>query len=110
MSPVRCSVLSHLSFDDPKRIDEAIQALKINGNAVVLMDNDKSYESDELKPNVQKIVDEVKAMDGIAWITAGREIENYIPSNVCLNLFNVSPVPPDKFEMSVSMPIAVRRK
>jgi putative ATP-dependent endonuclease of the OLD family len=85
-----------LSFDDPDAtpataegslpdadglVDDFIKVLKINRHAVVMMDRDRD-EGQELKPWVKRIVEESERMGGIAWVTAGREVENYIPMKV----------------------------
>ena len=45
---------------------------------VVVIDSDKSGPDDDLKPHAQRLLDEIDDEDGIVWITAGREMENYI--------------------------------
>ena len=73
------SVNAHFSFDDPDHVDELIAALKINAHAVLIADSDKKTDEDELKMHTARVTSELKQMNGHAWITAGKEVENYIP-------------------------------
>lgn len=82
------SLNAHLSFDSPELVDEMIATLKINRHAIVLMDSDKRNEEDKLKKHTQRISDEVSEVGGYAWVTAGREVENYIPATAFQKLFN----------------------
>ena len=77
------TLLAHYTFSEPVSDDERIEALKINRNAIVLIDSDKKDCGDEaLKARVDRVAREVETMGGIAWITAGKEVENYIPDTV----------------------------
>ena len=73
------TLLARYSFDDSTEEGERIEALRINRNAVVLIDSDKKTSDDKLKGRVERVGREVEGMGGIAWVTAGKEIENYIP-------------------------------
>jgi predicted ATP-dependent endonuclease of OLD family len=68
------TLLSHYTYDDPND-EERIEARRINRNAIILMDKD--LESG-LKERVRRVSDEIKRNDGLAWITEGKEVENYI--------------------------------
>lgn len=97
--PYGGSVIAHLSFDDPNSVEEVIQALKINSHAIVLMDSDKTKQDDPLKPNPERIAQEVKKMGGICWISAGKEIENYIPLSAFRMMYKKEDLDcPDQFE------------
>ena len=50
--------------------------LKVNKNSYVVMDSDKRSSDGTLKQRVQEIA---VAMPDNHWITAGKEIENYLP-------------------------------
>jgi putative ATP-dependent endonuclease of OLD family len=56
-----------------------LTALRVNRHAVVLMDSDRRDAGDPLKPRVERVCQELREIDGVAWVTAGREVENYIP-------------------------------
>lgn len=57
----------------------ALRAL--NRNVVLVMDSDKTAIDDEINSTKKRLMVEFEKNGGISWITAGREIENYIPHN-----------------------------
>lgn len=73
-------LLSHLSANDPE-VDEFISLRRLNRNISILIDSDR--QSIKQKPNSTKrrVRSEFNKGPGFAWVTAGREIENYIPYN-----------------------------
>jgi putative ATP-dependent endonuclease of OLD family len=87
------SLLADMSFEDPDRqaelggeseeeewdSEKLVNALQVNRNAIVLMDSDRRGPNDSLKPRVVKVRAAIEGTDGVAWVTAGREVENYIP-------------------------------
>lgn len=75
-------LLSHLSCDDPDEVEEGIALLRINTNAIILIDSDKRNRQTQLGETKRRIIDEIEALSGIAWVTKGREIENYVPASV----------------------------
>jgi hypothetical protein len=100
--PYGGSILANFSFaDGASDLDETdfrslIQALQINANAIVLMDSDRTSEEDELKERVDRVCGEIR--DGIAWVTAGKEVENYIPRQALRAMWNEPQVAgPERF-------------
>ncbi|HEY1683669.1 MAG TPA: ATP-binding protein [Tepidisphaeraceae bacterium] len=73
-------LLNHLSVDDPE-VKEFISLRALNRNLVVIIDSDMKSGKDEINPTKKRIVDEFNADPGggFAWVTQGREIENYVP-------------------------------
>lgn len=75
-------LLSHLTADDPDLADEDIQALiavrQINRNLAILIDSDKASSEARINATKRRILDEFDGQPGVVWVTAGREIENYI--------------------------------
>lgn len=71
---------SHLSGND---LDEAIQDFislrRLNRRAVMVIDSDRPKETAPLNGTKDRLVTEFGAGAGHAWVTAGREIENYLP-------------------------------
>lgn len=78
--------LAHLTISE--KVDDKINLLKINNNALLVMDSDKKSEYDE-----DMLVDRSKSYKGrlkkefeekgkTVWETLGREIENYLPKEV----------------------------
>lgn len=77
-------LLSHLSADDDS-VTEFIKLRSLNQNLCVLMDSDKSNARSKINPTKQRILDEFDGGNSKAWLTKGREIENYIPFDVLQN-------------------------
>lgn len=76
-------LLKHLSATEPDLDTESvIKILRVNRNAIVLMDSDRKKPGDTINTTKQRMVTEVQDLGGIAWITAGREVENYLPQTV----------------------------
>jgi hypothetical protein len=73
-------LLAHLSAESPDaQTDDLVRILDINRNAVLLMDSDREKEDDKINSTKQRLDSGFKRIEGISWITYGREIENYIP-------------------------------
>lgn len=70
-------LLSHLSAYD-EEIGEFIELRRLNRNVAVVMDSDRTASRGRVNSTKKRIVEELKT-DGFAWLTAGREIENYLP-------------------------------
>lgn len=71
-------LLSHLSGDDDDDVHEFIQLRALNRNLAVMIDSDKRTARTPLNPTKTRLSDEFARQGGIAWITKGREVENYI--------------------------------
>jgi len=78
-------LLSHLSADDTEPNEEDLDALiavrRLNRNLAIVIDSDKASEDAPLNATKLRIKEEIEDNGGVAWITAGREIENYIPND-----------------------------
>ena len=72
-------LLSHLSADSPEHAGEAISLLGLNSHAIIMMDSDKNDASSSINKTKERVSGEIERMGGVAWITLGKEIENYIP-------------------------------
>ena len=70
-------LISHLSASDDA-LNEFIALRKLNRHMAIVLDSDKEGEDSELKPHAQRIVKEMSEGAGVVWVTAGREIENYV--------------------------------
>ena len=103
------SVLARHAFDEDDAADgeDLVKALSISRNFAVYMDGDKKSETAKLKPRVERVTAEAEKNVGMAWISAGREIENYIPQGVLnqmkgFDLYRTKQfgrvVKPDKFD------------
>ncbi|WP_415404104.1 AAA family ATPase [Tateyamaria sp. SN3-11] len=71
------ALLRHLTASD-EALSDFIKLRDLNRHMAILIDSDKSKESDALKSHAQRLVDEMNKGSGIAWVTAGREVENYV--------------------------------
>ena len=82
-------LLSHLSASDTEVCESDIQALialrQLNRNLAIVIDSDKADSGAEVNSTKQRILSECNEHGGFAWITAGREIENYVDSALMAN-------------------------
>lgn len=117
-------LLSHLTADDTE-VNEFIALRKLNMNLAIVIDSDKPNKSKSINETKKRIKNEFDTGPGFAWITSGREIENYIDSGTltssissvhpsavlepiidqfsdCLQLTNRQgkPFPPDKIKIA----------
>ncbi|MBD8546073.1 ATP-dependent nuclease [Sphingomonas sp. CFBP 8760] len=70
-------LLSHLAADD-EEISEFIQLRDLNRNVALVMDSDKKSLRGTINETKQRLQREFDTHGGVAWVTKGREIENYI--------------------------------
>jgi len=73
---------SHLTNDDlSEKVDDFISLRRLNRRGVILIDSDKSRKGARINTTKQRLRKEFDLGPGHAWITDGREIENYIPQD-----------------------------
>ena len=71
---------SHLSGSDPgELLDDFISLRRLNRRGVIVIDSDKGKRGARINQTKRRLCDEFNAGPGHAWITNGREIENYLP-------------------------------
>ena len=70
-------LLSHLTANDPE-VDEFISLRRLNRHIAIVIDSDRSTSDEAINATKQKVVDEFEQGPGFAWVTQGREIENYV--------------------------------
>lgn len=78
-------LLSHLSasdFDACDDLEALIALLRLNRNFAIVIDSDKTSEDASINTTKERIKVEMEQNCAIAWVTAGREIENYIPKDL----------------------------
>jgi len=88
-------LLSHLSSKDPNLVEDGVSILEVNRNSILLIDSDKRNKQTHLNKTKKRIIKEIQDMGGTAWVTKGKEVENYIPAEAIskwLNLGNVTQV------------------
>ncbi|MGO8942442.1 MAG: AAA family ATPase [Syntrophobacteraceae bacterium] len=70
-------LLRHLSASDAE-VEDFISLRRLNRYITILIDSDRSSPHSKLNETKRRIRDEFDKGPGFAWITKGREIENYI--------------------------------
>lgn len=70
-------LIRHLTASDDA-MDEFIKLRDLNRNMAILLDSDRESGTSPLKPHAQRIIEEMGKGTGVAWVTAGREVENYV--------------------------------
>jgi len=74
-------LLAHLSATDPDvDADEVVKILRVNRNAMLILDSDFRQASSTLNATKTRIIQEIESIEGLAWVTMGTEIENYLPT------------------------------
>jgi ABC-type lipoprotein export system ATPase subunit len=73
-------LLSHLAAVDEHEdgTDEFIDLQSLNRHSAILIDSDLSSAQGTLRRSKVRVMKEILSNGGVAWITKGREIENYI--------------------------------
>lgn len=74
-------LLSHLSADD-NIVNDFIALRKLNQNSCIIIDSDYTNDNHNLNSTKKRLRKEFNNQSGFAWITTGREIENYIPPDI----------------------------
>jgi predicted ATPase len=74
-------LLSHLSATDVE-VDEFISLRRLNRYGMIVIDSDKSSSHGRLSDTKKRIIEEYNNDPGFAWITKGREIENYVEKSI----------------------------
>ncbi len=69
------SLRKHISFDDDSDLPKL---LRLARHALFVADRDTASESLPIAAQVSRLANECEKSGGVAWITAGREIENYL--------------------------------
>jgi hypothetical protein len=69
-----------MTFEGDFPDEELVAALRVNRNAIVLMDSDGRAVDSPLKARVQRVREEAQRSGTCDWVTAGRTVENYIPT------------------------------
>ena len=79
------SLLAHLTLSEDTGEDlDRIPIHRLNQRFVILADSDKRAPDSPLKERVARLSEESESEPhGHIWVTAGREIENYLPAERC---------------------------
>jgi predicted ATPase len=69
---------SHLTFEvDDKALCDFISLRRLNRRSAIVIDSDRAKPKQRLNATKLRLEREFSANDGLAWVTDGREIENY---------------------------------
>jgi GH18 family chitinase len=74
-------LLSHLAATDGE-ITDFIELRRLNRNMAIVIDSDRKTPAGKINDTKKRIISEFSTHGDPAWLTAGREIENYIPDDV----------------------------
>jgi putative ATP-dependent endonuclease of the OLD family len=90
------SLLARLDAElpDERKAENSVNLLRVNGHACVVMDSDKAGESTSINATKKRVVEEVVKAGGTAWITHGRDIENYLPPRAIAQVLGLPTEPP----------------
>ncbi len=84
-------LLSHLSADD-STVSDFIALQRLNRHVAILFDSDKDKAASHISATKRRVRQEVERAGGFAWVTRGREIENYLqPATLSGALTDVHP-------------------
>jgi hypothetical protein len=70
-------LLSHLSAND-EEVNDFIDLRRINRNLAIIIDSDRRRKGARMNDTKIRVRNEFDKGPGFAWVTAGREIENYV--------------------------------
>jgi putative ATP-dependent endonuclease of the OLD family len=95
-------LLSHLTALPPAEAQQAISLLRLNRNLVAIIDSDRRWLKNgkfraDLNDTKRRIMAEAESVGGLVWLTAGKEIENYLSDRILAGLTGGSVKKVDKF-------------
>jgi len=73
---------AHISGNDPDDdvVDDFISLRRLNRRGVIVIDSDRAKKGARINQTKSRLKDEFDSGPGYAWITDGREVENYLPT------------------------------
>lgn len=74
-------LLSHLSAND-EEVTDFISLRRLNQHLAILIDSDRDAPRKRINATKKRVLDEFEKHGGVGWLTAGREIENYVPPDL----------------------------
>ena len=82
-------LLSHLDAGDPDEVTKGLALLRVNRNAIVMIDSDKRNRQHSLNDTKTRIIHECEEHGHLPWVTKGKEIENYIPAPIIASVLEL---------------------
>lgn len=83
-------LLAHLTADAETKSDDLIRLLSLNPKCAMMIDSDRISATDDLNATKIRVAEEFRNAGRPVWITAGREIENYIAPEFLRRTFGAS--------------------
>ena len=84
-------LLSHLTGETRNNtISELINLFLANRNSILVMDSDKKQSNGRINKTKQRIIKEFTDSGSIAWVTKGKEIENYLSRHVIKEEYGIN--------------------
>lgn len=92
-------LLAHLSGESRYDAEsELINLFLANRNSILVMDSDKKTQNSKINQTKKRILKEFKASGSFAWVTKGREIENYLSQSVINKEYGINkPIEPYEY-------------
>lgn len=104
-------LLSHLSMErEDDELEGFVKLLRINQRSAILMDSDRSDESDTINETKRRIQNECATNTLFAWVTEGREIENCLPFSAVNDALAEQGVPEAGFSLKPFERFEIRMK
>jgi hypothetical protein len=99
-------LLAHLAADDIE-VEDFISLRRINQWLSIVIDSDRRKKGAKLNATKRRVRDEFDQGPGYAWITQGREIENYVPADLLWDAIQKAHPGADSFAES---PVHINRR
>ena len=88
-------LLSHLTGAvSADNTQDWIGVLRVNRHAILVMDSDRASEEDRLNDTKLRVISELEEVTACAWVTQGREIENYLDAELLERVHAVDDLEP----------------
>lgn len=82
-------LISHYTASNPEVEKDLISILTTNRNSAIIIDSDRKSKNAKINSTKVRIKKEFEEINGFCWITQGKEIENYIPTECLESKFGV---------------------
>ena len=80
---------SHLTISEDEASAQFIRLLKINPKCAVIIDSDRKKKQGHINATKKRVKKEAELGSLMAWVTQGREMENYVAPAFWASRFNV---------------------
>ena len=73
--------------EDDESMSYLMSLIHVNRNIIFIADRDCADPDRIEKARVEEVYNEVRSLNGVGWITKGKEMENYIPESIINSAF-----------------------